>query len=75
MEDEYGKQRLWGTVGWGISALISGSLVDLFSEDEVNYLPAFIILLTFLVFDVISCLKLRVGVTEYIFWINIHDLQ
>jgi PPP family 3-phenylpropionic acid transporter len=27
-KDEYGKQRLWGAVGWGVAAPIAGSLID-----------------------------------------------
>ncbi|MEE8390594.1 MAG: major facilitator superfamily domain-containing protein 6 [Anaerolineae bacterium] len=27
-KDEYGKQRLWGAVGWGAAAPIAGSLID-----------------------------------------------
>jgi PPP family 3-phenylpropionic acid transporter len=26
--DEYGKQRLWGAVGWGIAAPVAGQLID-----------------------------------------------
>ncbi|XP_039289217.1 major facilitator superfamily domain-containing protein 6-A-like [Nilaparvata lugens] len=41
---DFGKVRLWGSVGWGTFTLISGKLVDELSEDKFlkNYSPAFI---------------------------------
>ncbi|XP_039278989.1 uncharacterized protein LOC120348748 [Nilaparvata lugens] len=41
---DFGKVRLWGSVGWGTFTLISGKLVDELSEDTFskNYSPAFI---------------------------------
>ncbi|XP_038063388.1 major facilitator superfamily domain-containing protein 6-A-like [Patiria miniata] len=40
---DYGKQRLWGSVGWGAFAVISGAAIDAFSRGSprTNYVPAF----------------------------------
>ncbi|XP_022099002.1 major facilitator superfamily domain-containing protein 6-like [Acanthaster planci] len=40
---DYGKQRMWGAVGWGAFALISGVAIDTLSRgsSHVNYTPAF----------------------------------
>ncbi|XP_045115275.1 major facilitator superfamily domain-containing protein 6-A-like isoform X2 [Portunus trituberculatus] len=58
---KYGQQRLWGTVGVGLSAIISGALVDLYSKGmgQKDYLPAHILTAVFLVVDlfVVAFLK------------------
>nr|XP_013189420.1 unnamed protein product [Amyelois transitella] len=55
--DQYGKQRLWGSVGWGIFSLTTGALIDLFSDGAYkNYAIAFILMFVFMCGDVIvSC--------------------
>ncbi|MFN2200221.1 MAG: MFS transporter [Caldilineaceae bacterium] len=30
--DEYGKQRMWGAVGWGISGLLAGIAIDVYGQ-------------------------------------------
>ncbi|KAL5236074.1 hypothetical protein ACI65C_003484 [Semiaphis heraclei] len=46
----YGRQRVWGGVGWGLSSLLVGVCVDWYSEDieHKNYLPAYLIAVAFL---------------------------
>ncbi|XP_044257866.1 major facilitator superfamily domain-containing protein 6-A [Tribolium madens] len=61
-DGDYGKQRVWGTIGFGLTALISGYVVNLFSENTVNYTPAFIIILVCSVIDIIACVKLELPV-------------
>ncbi|XP_039279064.1 major facilitator superfamily domain-containing protein 6-A isoform X2 [Nilaparvata lugens] len=41
---EFGKIRLWGSVGWGIFAMVGGKMIDEFSDGTPikNYSPAFI---------------------------------
>ncbi|GLH09402.1 Uncharacterized protein GBIM_14482 [Gryllus bimaculatus] len=57
----YGMQRVWGTIGFGVSALVSGYAVDKWSSDSVikDYTPAFIIILLFGVFDFYCCTILK----------------
>uniref|UniRef100_A0A2A4JYG1 Major facilitator superfamily (MFS) profile domain-containing protein n=1 Tax=Heliothis virescens TaxID=7102 RepID=A0A2A4JYG1_HELVI len=53
----YGKQRLWGSFGWGIFSLLTGVLIDLFSDGAYkDYTIAFILMFVFMVGDVgVSC--------------------
>ena len=59
----YGYQRLWGTVGWGIFAIISGLLVDEFSNGSAqkDYTVVFYLMLIMLIFDVIVSSRLKVS--------------
>ncbi|KAK6627466.1 hypothetical protein RUM44_009943 [Polyplax serrata] len=62
---QYGKQRLWGSVGWGIFAIISGLLVDQFSTAEsTNYAPAFYIMLIVISCDVFASYLLKYEQTK-----------
>lgn len=62
LEDEfdYGKQRVWGTIGFGTTALIAGYVVDLFSDVSITYVPAFAVMLVFSICDLLACIKLKV---------------
>jgi len=44
-KESYGDQRLWASIGWGISAVLVGAAIDLSSVDHllVNYTPGFAI--------------------------------
>lgn len=54
----YGAQRVWGTIGFGVTALLSGIVVHNYQIDVTNSVktigPALIIMVIFGVFDVIS---------------------
>ncbi|RZC41121.1 MFS 1 domain containing protein, partial [Asbolus verrucosus] len=63
-EGDYGRQRVWGTVGYGVTALISGYIVDFFSTDIINYTPAFVIMLICAGIDLISCVKIQLPIIE-----------
>lgn len=58
---KYGKQRLWGSVGWSLLAIISGSCVDWYSEGQEykNYAPCFIIACLLFFIDIFVVLKLK----------------
>jgi MFS family permease len=49
-------------VGFGVTALISGYIVDLFSGSTINYAPAFIIILVCSVIDLAACVKLQLPI-------------
>nr|NP_648493.3 sugar baby, isoform C [Drosophila melanogaster]AAF50028.2 sugar baby, isoform C [Drosophila melanogaster] len=57
----YGKQRLCGSLGWGVFALLAGLLVDHMSLGEVNknYTAVFWMALLIMGFDVFASSKLR----------------
>jgi len=58
----YGRQRVWGTIGFGIAALLAGYTMDLWSRGEIykTYTPAFLLVLVFTSIDLICCTKLEV---------------
>ncbi|RZF39839.1 hypothetical protein LSTR_LSTR000487 [Laodelphax striatellus] len=63
---EFGKTRLWGSVGWGIFALVSGKIIDEFSKGKFvkNYSPAFISTAIFLSLDALVVLSLNTVVKK-----------
>ncbi|KAJ3627703.1 hypothetical protein MTP99_015061 [Tenebrio molitor] len=61
-QELYGKQRLWGSVGFGLTGLISGYMVDLVSAKSLKYIPAFVTMTTCSIFDLFVCLKLELPV-------------
>ena len=54
-EHEYGRQRLFGSVGWGIGSLVSGAVVTAFNscpfEDSINYVSCFYVFAGAMIFD------------------------
>ncbi|XP_012257088.2 major facilitator superfamily domain-containing protein 6 [Athalia rosae] len=63
-EKEYGKQKMWGSIGFGIFGIGAGYLVDLFSrgQTEKDYTCIFYLMLVAMLLDisVSSVLKKRV---------------
>lgn len=58
---QYGKQRLWGSVGWGIFSLATGALIDHFSNGaHKDYTIAFILMFVFMMGDVIVSCTIKV---------------
>lgn len=61
----YGRQRLWGAIGWGIFSLLSGTLVDLISGSTSmkNYSAIYILMAAALLPNtmVSSCLQVSGG--------------
>ncbi|VVD04992.1 unnamed protein product [Leptidea sinapis] len=51
----YGSQRAWGTVGYGVTALLGGWLVDVYSGTYKDFTPAFIIAIVATAVDLTSC--------------------
>ncbi|XP_068707561.1 major facilitator superfamily domain-containing protein 6-like [Montipora foliosa] len=54
-EHEYGRQRLFGSIGWGIGSLISGAVVTAFNscpfEDSINYVSIFYVFAVAMIMD------------------------
>ena len=55
---DFGKQRLWGAVGFGLAAFASGTGVQLSGADEPNYLTMFYIYLASNTCLLIACTQL-----------------
>lgn len=61
----YGKQRLWGSVGWGIFSLVTGALIDNFSDGAYkDYTVAFVLMFVFMTGDVIVSSFLKIESTK-----------
>ncbi|XP_050432844.1 uncharacterized protein LOC126840886 isoform X2 [Adelges cooleyi] len=60
--ENYGKIRCWSSVGWGISSIASGWLVDYFSSDpkNKNYMPVYCTCLLISICHFIVILKIKV---------------
>lgn len=58
---DYGKQKMWGSIGFGVFGIIAGYLVDVFSEGqyEKDYTCIFYIMLIAMIFDIIVSSTLR----------------
>ncbi|XP_055839818.1 major facilitator superfamily domain-containing protein 6 [Episyrphus balteatus] len=57
---QYGGQRVWGTIGFGFTALLAGIVVDFWTVDAVkSFTPALVVMLVFSGFDVLSVTKLK----------------
>lgn len=57
----YGNQRMWGAIGWGIVALLAGTLVDAFSKGKTykDYSVLFYLMLILMVMDMLVSKKLN----------------
>ena len=63
---DYGYQRVWGSIGWGLFTVIAGFLVDQGSEGvNKDYSPAFILLTSLLLVDLfLTSLSLKISSPE-----------
>ena len=61
--ETFGHQRLWGSVGWGCTALTVGYMVDAASTDKLlyDYSPAFKAMTILWILDIIVLGKLSVS--------------
>ncbi|XP_025990967.2 major facilitator superfamily domain-containing protein 6-A [Solenopsis invicta] len=62
-QTKYGRQRLWGAIGYGVSAFLAGYMMDLWSHGGLykTYTPSIIIVLIFACTDFICCMKLELS--------------
>lgn len=60
----FGNQRLWGSVGWGVFSIISGLLVDEFSNGNAtkNYSIIFYFMFGLITFNIILSTRLKVNI-------------
>ncbi|XP_069964549.1 major facilitator superfamily domain-containing protein 6 [Bactrocera oleae] len=59
-EGKYGAQRVWGTIGFGSTALLAGIAVNLWTTDALkSFTPALIVMMIFSGFDLLSVSKLK----------------
>ncbi|XP_011868134.1 PREDICTED: uncharacterized protein LOC105562158 isoform X2 [Vollenhovia emeryi] len=57
----FGKVRLWSTFGFGITACLTGYMIDLWSQGEAYkiYTPSLFFSIIFASIDIICCIKLK----------------
>ncbi|KAL7738579.1 hypothetical protein ACLKA6_006878 [Drosophila palustris] len=76
-ESKYGAQRVWGTIGFGSTALLAGVVVNLWTSDAIkSFTPALIIMCAFSLLDVFSVSRLKMpklGGSESI-WTDVWQL-
>lgn len=60
--NDFGKQRCWGSVSWGIFAVFGGVLVDYLSKSDYskNYVPIFYLSLIVILCDFALVYKIKV---------------
>ncbi|CAI6371698.1 unnamed protein product [Macrosiphum euphorbiae] len=64
--EDFGKQRCWGSISWGIFSVFGGVLVDYFSNSdyEKNYVPVYYLCLIIILWD--FALAYKIEITETI---------
>jgi MFS family permease len=63
---EYGKQRVWGSVGWGIFSVIAGLLVDWVSRGKMakDFTPNYVLMACIFTFNIYIATKLKANKTK-----------
>ncbi|XP_050437860.1 major facilitator superfamily domain-containing protein 6-like [Adelges cooleyi] len=63
---EYGHQVVWGAIGFGISSMVSGVVVDWFSKGRAHndFRPGFVITIICVAFDIYVSAKIKVKQVE-----------
>jgi len=63
----YGRQRLWGTIGWGSFSLISGYCIDTKSQGKLlkDYTPSFYLMAGLLTINLIVSYKWSVSIMRF----------
>lgn len=58
---EYGKQKMWGSIGFGIFGISAGYLVDVFSKGQLekDYTCIFYIMLIIMICDIVVSATLK----------------
>ncbi|XP_026804101.1 major facilitator superfamily domain-containing protein 6-like isoform X1 [Rhopalosiphum maidis] len=63
--EDYGKQRCWGSISWGLFSVFGGALVDYFSDNDIhkNYLPIYYLCLLIILCDFMVAYKIKITET------------
>lgn len=61
-ELKFGRQRCWGTIGFGVTACLTGYMIDWWSQNKIykNYAPSIFLAIIFTCIDFICCIQLKV---------------
>lgn len=68
----YGRQRCFGALGWGLFSVLAGFMVDLFSDGAAkkNYLPVFCLSIIMLTVDFAVSLNIKVSLTYFTIYLG-----
>jgi len=61
--DQYGQQRVWGSIGWGLFTVVAGYLVDSSSSStstSLDYTPAFLLMGGLMVLDLLAASYIKI---------------
>lgn len=65
-QEKYGRQRVFGTIGFGLSSLVGATVVNFYNADEKGlkrYMPAFLLSAGCCILDLGICVfKLKVRI-------------
>jgi len=63
---QYGAQRVWGSIGWGLFTVVAGYLVDTGSTGSSNtdYSPAFLLMAVLMIFDIACAALIKIPPVE-----------
>jgi len=61
--EDFGKQRCWGSISWGLFSIFGGALVDYFSDSDIhkNYSPIYYLCLIIVICDFVVAYKIKVS--------------
>lgn len=59
---DFGVQRMWGAIGWGLSAILAGYLIDMVSLGKMvkDYTPSFYLVFFILAINVVAVARIKV---------------
>lgn len=68
-DKKYGNQRVWGTIGFGLSALLGGYAIDSASKGlpYKNFIPVFVLATGCITFDLYFSWNLKVIYLDLVF--------
>ncbi|XP_050437367.1 nucleoside permease NupG-like isoform X2 [Adelges cooleyi] len=63
---KYSVQRIFGTIGWGISSVLAGWCVDWYSQGEIekNHLPVYLIISATMIIHVLAASQLEIKTVD-----------
>lgn len=63
--EDFGKQRCWGSISWGLFSVFGGVLVDYFSNSDYqkNYVPIYCLCLVIILWDFAVAYKIKITET------------
>ncbi|XP_015372489.1 PREDICTED: major facilitator superfamily domain-containing protein 6-like isoform X2 [Diuraphis noxia] len=63
--EDFGKQRCWGSISWGLFSIFGGALIDYFSNSDIhkNYSPIYYLCFIIVMCDFVVAYKIKITET------------